>query len=1577
MNKVFLLILMFVSTQGKTYCQQDITLSNVVPPSPEASAFAKYGTYPIGTYTGRPDISIPIYEIKAGTLSMPISLSYDATGIRVNDMATWVGMNWSLNAGGLISQMVVGQPDINTSTELVAVPPRASDIVDNTTYLDYFQSLVDRDMSAPKDPDADPDKFFYSFNGRSGSFVLDRSRNILQIPKTSLKISWIGARIAIIDENGVTYVFADLETTETYTYGYEGSTPAPSSSGSLYKQLTSAYYLSEIISPAGEHIYFTYESGLTVTRDDMYSQSYGFYWASSDNLTTNAHRYRWSGVQRNVTTPRLRTITFPNGKVELSRVADRQDDAALTSASRLDEITVYQKDQKNGTTFTKLRSFKLVQGYYYSPDTYGQYSGIGNQTVDRYRLRLDELKLRDTAGQDVSSYKFIYNSMQLPPKTSCSQDWWGYYNGKYNTTLVPTTTIPTAGGGSTTVGDADRSPDETHMKAGILEKIIYPTGGYTSFETETHKLLEEFSNVNQSYSGTGLGQISDKHEVVTTFTTPSAVISGSGWLNITISPYSYADQMPFVKIKNIATGQEQTFTAPGGGAGNSTWYSTGVTYEFSSNTTYELTGSCFVNQSNATANITASFTATIYDPHTVPVGGLRIKSIKNYKSDNTLAYEENYRYGENETGAGVFVGILGNAYNYSRSQKLCRAGGDVLCTEFYYDASKEIFNGGALFDQAFVQGSPVVYTDVVKYFGSPTNNNGKTVYNYGTAEQQSVQTKPLPAGQYLANNQGILIINDTWKKGQLIYQKDYRRNDDSTYSLVQESQNAYNIVYTDTAYGLIAQTTFDRINFCTMCARHLSDYNYAEYPVYSGYVQLAQNVKNLYAQDGNGYVSTVTNYTYDPGHPDFTTKTISINSKGDSLEATKKYPFNKTALQVTGTLTGAESTAIDSMITRNMISPVMEEINKTAGVQTTRRRLQYEFVNGSIIAPVSLKFQTYANPIETRLQFTRYDGIGNVLEQSKAGDVKHAYIWDYENAYPTAEVTNADTGSIAYTSFESNGTGHWVLGSSNRDTVNGITGNCSYLLNSSISKTGLSSSGSYWVSYWTLNNAPFSITGTISGYPTKGKTINGWTLYVHKITGQTSFTINGSGHIDELRLYPANAQMKSFTYAPLVGMTSACDAGNRITYYEYDGIQRLKRIRDQDMNIIKTFDYQYQAASGCGNNCYITTMQTLSGTNTIGYPVGVFNVHGKLLDTASTPSRFVTLWNADTANARIGTLTVGGDPLHFNMTLNAGMTLPAGVTGCRYYKVDMASNKFDGVRNPNAAYVDFGDGTGMRLPGNATDVAPTLPANTTVSIITSGEYATNIPYYIHTYPNPTLKTVTFYHNDSAGTCHLDNATSPAASMLALVNLRGNLPQNLAIFGSSCYQDGTVNTVAAISNWSSIHTVQYFNLVNGDQLHPNKNMSYAQDFMQYNPGLKKIATALSYYRTGYRDTTFKISRLKSDWNTYFTELEFLQINEDHWSHEDLSGLKHLNFFKIEATTQNHQDDSNSPLIPLATSEIDNILSQIAAGAGQSVTNGTIILDAGGGTKSPSSDTAVQLLLSKGWTIIINGVTQTNP
>ncbi|MBC7919870.1 MAG: hypothetical protein H7Z75_02150 [Ferruginibacter sp.] len=86
-------------------------LPKVIPPSPEAAALGKYGALPVGLYTGVPSISVPLYEIKGRRLTLPVSLNYHASGVRVDEVASWVGLGWTLNAGGVITRSVKGMPD--------------------------------------------------------------------------------------------------------------------------------------------------------------------------------------------------------------------------------------------------------------------------------------------------------------------------------------------------------------------------------------------------------------------------------------------------------------------------------------------------------------------------------------------------------------------------------------------------------------------------------------------------------------------------------------------------------------------------------------------------------------------------------------------------------------------------------------------------------------------------------------------------------------------------------------------------------------------------------------------------------------------------------------------------------------------------------------------------------------------------------------------------------------------------------------------------------------------------------------------------------------------------------------------------------------------------------------------------------------------------------------------------------------------------------------------------------------------------------------------------------------------------
>ncbi len=64
--------------------------------------------------------------------------------------------------------------------------------------------------------------------------------------------------------------------------------------------------------------------------------------------------------------------------------------------------------------------------------------------------------------------------------------------------------------------------------------------------------------------------------------------------------------------------------------------------------------------------------------------------------------------------------------------------------------------------------------------------------------------------------------------------------------------------------------------------------------------------------------------------------------------------------------------------------------------------------------------------------------------------------------------------------------------------------------------------------------------------------------------------------LQTLRSQLPGALVSTYTYLPGVGMTSETDARGRVTFYNYDSFQRLLSVTDNDGNIIKTYNYQYE-----------------------------------------------------------------------------------------------------------------------------------------------------------------------------------------------------------------------------------------------------------------------------------------------------------------------------------------------------------------------------------------------------------------
>jgi YD repeat-containing protein len=186
------------------------------------------------------------------------------------------------------------------------------------------------------------------------------------------------------------------------------------------------------------------------------------------------------------------------------------------------------------------------------------------------------------------------------------------------------------------------------------------------------------------------------------------------------------------------------------------------------------------------------------------------------------------------------------------------------------------------------------------------------------------------------------------------------------------------------------------------------------------------------------------------------------------------------------------------------------------------------------------------------ISYDVYDDIGNPLVATQKGGKSTGYLWGYNKSYPVAECKNASNTEFYYEGFE-------------ESTVSGLQTNGGHTghnyINGNYTVTWAPPSGntrSYVISYWYKNSSTGLWTFQTEQAYTAGMTLSNGTAY------------------DDIRICPADAQMTTYTYDPLVGMTSSTDTKGQTTYYEYDSFQRLVNVRDKDGNILKHTDYHYQ-----------------------------------------------------------------------------------------------------------------------------------------------------------------------------------------------------------------------------------------------------------------------------------------------------------------------------------------------------------------------------------------------------------------
>jgi hypothetical protein len=1145
MKRSFLVLFVLLVGSTVLYAQDAPNVVNASPQTAGAQQSSKLGSVPVNIFTGMPIISVPIYNYSNSNsgISWGVSLSYFSGGVQMLAQPAELGLGWSLNATSAVTRTVRGMPDDIPSVGFMYAPPLPTD----------FRS--DGDKYYNDTLDTQQDIFQFSLPGGSGNFYIGKNQQIVVTPLSKIKITPILSQgsigmingFRIITEDGVRYDFTTIET--SYISGLVNT-----QSGYANTLYNSAWYLAQVIAPFNtDTIRFNY---LQTTKSSSFDYPQTAVMRNADAVITST--YTPTGTIE-ATNTKINSIVFPDKKT----LSFTYVNAYSYSGSDSPVVDIKVSD----TGF--LYGYKLGYKGRVPVTIYGQ-----DTTWQNIRLLLTSVNPY-TAIEMKDGYKFTYLSPNLKPfqetplALANQRDYWGFHNSAVGN---GTNTLPQVNG---VPGGANRTPNFNFAKAGALAIAYLPDGGYTFYEYELNDhypyikdplSLSVTANTN-SQNNITLNQVfTTRHQLRfsldnTVLRIGASPVNGSGNLICTIK-----------STDGITTYATQTISL------HELFYQGLKTWSFTlPNGTYRLE-----TQLSSGTSISISFPMTIQWENKLPdftttanvAGGLRVKSISRraVSDDPGTSYEE-YRY---ITEDGKSSGFLGDVPKYDYPYSTTTINGSTTITPYTVVNSEPVSNLN------YAQGSPVGYSRVEVIKGTVANNLGKTVYEFTDLNDvnSDVSTSSFPYAPQDVKSWGIGL-----PKKIMLYDKNN--------VLIKKTVNVYGIdtiSYTSTNHKSIklgkSSVTFygDPANSNTYKVRSYVGQEF--YPT-SGRVYLVSTNDTMFHSNGSLH-STYQTMTYDTNYN--VTKVVSGYDRTRNLQIEKRmyYPYNYTIGGAIGTLR-----------TNGITEPVISTETWITGDANPRMLLgtiaDFQALASGHIVPSTIYSTESNSPIpqstigtfnpaqlnrnttyfKPQQSFSSYDSKGNVIEvQSPITGRKNAVLMDYDKLYPIAKVSNAAINEVAYTSFESDGTGNWIINSQLRDTTTAITGKRSYNLNAGyLSSPTLNTSIPYVLTLWAKAPSGVSVNGVLLNNPIA--TQNGWELFMVEYPSIASIFIDGYGRIDELRLHPKNANMVTTTYSPGLGLvTSSADANNTIVYNEYDNLNRIKIVRDKDKNIISRFDYQ-------------------------------------------------------------------------------------------------------------------------------------------------------------------------------------------------------------------------------------------------------------------------------------------------------------------------------------------------------------------------------------------------------------------
>lgn len=1012
--------------QLDAYPEGAAELPIITPPSPTVASLMKFEEVPVNNYTGIPNISIPLYSTETyGGFPIDISLSYHPSGVAVNNVASWVGNGWSLNAGGTISRTIHGKPDDVQYGML------------SNGFLNPNFVLTDEikyNSMVFSQYDTEADLFQFNFMGMSGRFYLKRvGAEIKVIPisddrayKINVLTEGSFSKITgfeVTDDMGYVYTFLEQEVTTVDPFQLITNRSGSISSPALPSEAPyiSSWHLTQIKSPYNkiictleyDPVYEHYESVPTRMKyeiDPLDEANVANFFAVNSDASRNIMQPQFITSINSLTTltKKIKEIEIPNkGTISFNKTNGRQDLLVAqdgSSGAVLSGVTIQNVDGQ------------LIKAYNFLHS----YEGDGK--------RLTLQKINETTGANTLSYELYYNNIgSLPERNSLSTDLWGYFNGQANSS--PFNLDPEAGD----YFGADRSVDPEKCTTGVLTEIHYPTGGVKKFHFESNTFsyignqqatsttydVEE----NRVYHSLSRNHFSGVGTYQTIFIDPSQVT------DVTLNVESYTQSsdiggyrislLPKVLINSMNDGsgpmiqpQLSDFDPDPSRAKHRITISE-CDPGYSSLTCTKnvvLEKGWYVIIMEPTDNLAMynvefsldlNYYSLVNNVQYQRGGGLRIKQI-DFLDNNQVKKSQNFSYQEFTNpliSSGSLIEYPLFKYKTTRSALYQDGPYSAQIVDFKYLVTTDYNNLNVLKTQG-----DIGYKNVEVY----ETGNGKMQFTYTSPRDYpeiGIESYPFVSAQNREYQRGLLTHKKTFKEGGTLLEEELLEYNFSE-AIVETGLKIFNPQYTSCGYTDLKNSYSVFVGSVWSCP--ISSFIHAwDITSVSGWARLIKKETKSYSANAATNSRTVT-FSYGNSIHKKITGINETTSSGDEFTKIIQYPqdvINPTAAEI-------------KLVNDHRIAlPIFSRWHKSTdiGAPEVKGATKYHYeINSNSHAVLRSEQTSKGSPeiFEHRNFYHKYDLQGNPVEISKANGPSTVLIWGYGHHYPVAKIENSSYNEV-------------------------------------------------------------------------------------------------------------------------------------------------------------------------------------------------------------------------------------------------------------------------------------------------------------------------------------------------------------------------------------------------------------------------------------------------------------------------------------------------------------------------------------------------------------------------------------